>query len=1053
MNKVKNWLISTTQKYILTDQLPVDVRILNIAASMAFIVLLLTCVVRFFEGMSLIGFSGIFMVMALMASLLYVNNRYSLGNTVLMTVLGIIGVIFCPIIFFTNGGMHSGLDSFFVLITTIIFLLLRGKSRLFMVIIYFAVITTIYSINAGHPELTQELNSFQLVIDHIHSIFLVGIFLGLVIVFQDQLYMKEQVRASNSLEKLQDETQTTSSIFHGNPHQTALFDSDFNMIDCNQAMIEFLGLPDKETAINNQAEIFASMIPPMYRNGRPSLSFTNRLEQVLEQGNLQFETEFIRQGQNMITSVTMRTIPYRGGMAIVIYLVDLTDLYSARDRLLHREQLLSSVNKMSEILLSFRFANIAESLTESMKILAQCMAIDRIYIWKSANHNGRQHYTREFEWLSEKAADTKTVQIGTQRPYIKVFPEWERKFRLGQTVNSPLQRFSKIEQTLLGNLDIQSILMIPVFQQGSFWGFVSFDDCHRERFFTDEEEPILRSASLLMVNTIMRNEMMGNLVKTRENAVANTKAKSIFLANMSHEMRTPLNAVVGMTAIGKNAATIERKDYCLEKIEDASQHLLGVINDILDMSKIEAGKLELSPVEYDFEKMLRRVTNVIAFKVDQKQQKFNIHIDQNIPERIFGDDHRLAQVITNLLGNAVKFTPEQGVITLGAVLVREEDLRCTIEINVTDSGIGISAEQQSLLFRSFQQADNNTTRKYGGTGLGLAISKRIVELMGGDITIKSEPGRGTTFAFTVEVDRVSSQNRRLQLPAGVNRNNIRVMAVDDDPDILNHFRDIMQQFEINCDLAGNGHEALTLREQNGAYNIYFVDWKMPDMDGLELSRRIRAKDDGSANSIIIMISAVDWELIADEAEQIGVNKYIPKPLFPSAIADFISECLGISNMTGEQSDSGEMETFADRRILLAEDVAINREIVIALLEPAKVIIDSVENGDEAVRAYREAPEKYDIIFMDVQMPRMDGYEATRRIRKFEEQQREKNGADMREIPIVAMTANVFKEDIEKCLAAGMNGHIGKPLDLKEVQNILHAYLGVDRMVGVSDGNV
>ncbi|MDR0842887.1 MAG: response regulator [Acidobacteriota bacterium] len=1051
MEKVRNRLVALAQKYTLAEQLSLEVRVLNITVSLAFVAMLLTSAVRIISGLPLASLVGILMVMALLVGLLYVNNRFSLGHVALTVVLGVISIVLAPLVFLTSGGIgSSGMDSFFVLILTLIFLLLHGKPRIFMLAVSFAAIIMVYVLSAVHPELvrtfepSQAAHPYQLVLEHVHSIFLVGVFLGLVIVFQNRLYLKEQVKVGDSLERLRDETQTAAAIFGSNPHMTALFDSNLKLLDCNQAMIEFFGLADKEAANSSYAEAVAAMVPPTQRNGLPSVPLKDRLEQALRQGDLQFETKFVRQDRSMLVSVTMRTIPYRGGVAIVTYLVDLTDLYATRDRLLYREQLLSSVNKMSEILLSFRYANITESLTESMKILAQHITVDRIYIWKSDGNDGRRQYTREFEWLSEKAATSKTVLSGSTHSYIKIFPEWERKFRIGQAVNSPLSQLPEVEQKHLGKFDIRSILMIPVFQQGSLWGFVGFDDCRREHFFTNEEERILRSASLLMVNAIMRNEITESLVKTRESALSYAKAKSIFLANMSHEMRTPLNAVVGMTAIGKGAASVERKNYCLEKIEDASQHLVGIINDVLDMSKIEAGKLELSPVEFNFERMLRRVAGVATFKIDQKQQKFNVHIDRKIPERVFGDDQRLAQVITNLLGNAVKFTPEQGSITLDATLVKEEDQRCTIGIKVIDSGIGISAEQQSLLFHSFQQADNNTTRKYGGTGLGLVISKRIVGLMGGEIKITSEPGRGATFAFTVEVERVSGQSRRLQLPPGVNRSNIRIMAVDDDADVRSHFRDIMQQFEIGCDLAGSGREALALRERNGAYNIYFVDWKMPDMDGLELSRRIREKDEGNANSIIIMISAVDWGTISDEAGRIGVDKYIPKPLFPSAIADFISECLGVIDMAPDQPDD-EVETFADRRILLAEDVAINREIVIALLEPTQVVIDSVENGYEAVRAYREAPEKYDLIFMDVQMPQMDGYEATRRIRRFEGQMREKTGATVREIPIVAMTANVFKEDIDKCIEAGMNAHVGKPLDLGEVKDILHNYLCANQL--------
>ncbi|MDR3294850.1 MAG: PAS domain-containing protein, partial [Clostridiales Family XIII bacterium] len=271
-----------------------------------------------------------------------------------------------------------------------------------------------------------------------------------------------------------------------------------------------------------------------------------------------------------------------------------------------------------------------------------------------------------------------------------------------------------------------------------------------------------------------------DLVRAREEAETASRAKSEFLANMSHEIRTPMNAVIGMTTIGKAASDLERKDYCFGKIQDASTHLLGVINDILDMSKIEANKFELSPVEFEFEKMLQRVVNVSNFRVDEKQQKFTVHIDRAIPRTLIGDDQRLAQVITNLLGNAVKFTPEQGSISLNTRFVKEENGICTLQIEVTDTGIGISEEQKLRLFRSFEQADGGTARKFGGTGLGLVISKRIVEMMGGDIWIESEPGKGSTFAFTVQAGRGAGEKHSLLAP-GVIWGNIRVLAVDDDP--------------------------------------------------------------------------------------------------------------------------------------------------------------------------------------------------------------------------------------------------------------------------------
>jgi len=517
----------------------------------------------------------------------------------------------------------------------------------------------------------------------------------------------------------------------------------------------------------------------------------------------------------------------------------------------------------------------------------------------------------------------------------------------------------------------------------------------------------------------------------KNKSYAESKHKSAFLANMSHEIRTPMNAIIGMVTIGKSATDTERKDYCFSKIQDASHHLLGVINDILDMSKIEANKFELVPAEFELEKMLRRVVNVINFRIDEKHQKFSVHIDRSIPRTLIGDDQRIAQVITNLLGNAVKFTQENGSIALAVRLADMVNDLCTLQISVSDSGIGISPEQQAKLFQSFQQAESSTTRKYGGTGLGLAISKSIVEMMGGKIWIQSEIGRGSTFFFTIQA-YCGTEEKHALLSPDINLKNLRVLAVDDDPDILTYFLEIAQGFGLLCDVAISGEKALELIDQKGGYHVYFIDWKMPGMDGIQLSREIKARV--SVNPIVIMISAAEWSSVAEEAKTAGVDKFLSKPLFPSTIADVINECLGVDKQQVEKSQAKEnTAVFAGRRILLAEDVEINREIVQALLEPTKVEIDCAINGAEAVRMFKAAPHKYDMIFMDIQMPEMDGYDATRSIRAL-------NISAAKTIPIVAMTANVFKEDIERCHEAGMDSHVGKPLDFEEVMNRLHLYL-------------
>ena len=523
----------------------------------------------------------------------------------------------------------------------------------------------------------------------------------------------------------------------------------------------------------------------------------------------------------------------------------------------------------------------------------------------------------------------------------------------------------------------------------------------------------------------------------REKAEQASLAKGNFLSNMSHEMRTPMNAIIGMTSIGQSAEDIERKDYAFGKIEDASTHLLGVINDILDMSKIEANKFELSPIQFSFERMVQRVANVMGFRIDEKEQIFAVHIDSAIPQNLIGDDQRLAQVITNLLSNAVKFTTEGGTIRLDAQFVGETNGMCEIRVEVSDTGIGISPEQQARLFSSFEQAESSTTRKYGGTGLGLVISKRIVEMMNGKIWIESELGKGSRFIFTVKIMRGKEESLISKLSPGVNKENLRALAVDDMPEILEYFLDVGKLLGIRFDVAESGQKALDMLTANGMYDVYFVDWKMPGMNGIELAKRIKsAAAGGDSKSVIIMMSATEWSAIEKDARGVGVHSYLAKPLFVSDIIESINHCLGIDNgvKAEEIKDAYDDVSFKGHTILLAEDVEINREIVLALLESTNIVIDCAENGAEALRMFSHYPDKYDMIFMDMQMPEMDGLEATERIRAL-------NIPRAKSIPIVAMTANVFQEDVSKCLSAGMNGHVGKPLDFNEVMATLFRYLG------------
>ena len=580
-----------------------------------------------------------------------------------------------------------------------------------------------------------------------------------------------------------------------------------------------------------------------------------------------------------------------------------------------------------------------------------------------------------------------------------------------------------------GDMEFKSFICVPVRLYGRFWGILGIIECDNVRIWEDGDIRLLKLAADAVATLLIRDETERALVKAKEQAELNSKAKSDFLSRMSHEMRTPLNAIIGMTTIAQNSKDHEKITNCLAKSSEASLHLLGVINDILDMSKIEAGKFDISVSEFDFEKMLKRITGMIEFKLNEKKHNFILRLDQNIPAKIISDEQRLAQVLTNLLSNAVKFTPVDGTIVLSIKIIEQNGNFFKLYFEVIDSGIGISQEQIQKLFKQFEQADGSTSRKYGGTGLGLAISKNIVELMGGKIWVMSEPGKGSNFSFEITVEKSMNQTESLRVKKAM-RQDLRILVVDDSWEVLEFFKEYANQAGVSCATAIGGVEAIELIENNREkpFDFIFIDWSMPVINGIELTEKIRTQY--KSDAIVIMISAAEWDNIKKDAVKAGVDAFIPKPLFPSVITETVDRYLkGENNI---DLDSGDLTMiFSGHTVLLAEDVEINQEIVISLLEETGIVIECAGNGAEAVKMFRENPGKYEAVLMDINMPEMDGYEATRTIRNLELG---------KQIPIIAMTANVFKEDIEKCFEVGMNEHLGKPVEFDELIRLLKKYL-------------
>ena len=707
--------------------------------------------------------------------------------------------------------------------------------------------------------------------------------------------------------------QRTRLMLDATPLCCTLFDTDLRCIECNDEAVQLFELSDKQAYLERFYELF----PEYQLDGQHSVEKTRGIiREAFETGRVTCEwTHQLPDGTLIPAEVTLVRVDYGDGYVVAGFTRDLREHNRMMMDIEQRDMLFSAVNDATTMLLQAEVDEFESALWSSMGMMAHAVDADRVRLWKNYEVDGELYCTQTHEW-SEGAEPSQGTQITIDVSYRDDLPGWERMLSGGFCINGIVREMSPQERDRFAPQGILSLLIVPVFLREKFWGFVGFNDCHQERVFTANEESILWSGSLLITNALLRNEMTQELATALEKAQAANQAKSSFLSNMSHEIRTPINAIVGMTMIGKTASDTAKKDYAFEKIENASSHLLGVINDILDMSKIEANKFELSETVFDFAKMVDNVENIISFRIDEKSQQLSVCLDATIPRQLYGDDQRLAQVITNLLSNAVKFTPEKGAVSMNARLLAEEDGWYTIEVAIRDTGIGISPDQQARLFASFEQAESSTSRMFGGTGLGLAISKSIVTLMHGEIWVDSALGRGSTFTFTVKLG-----------------------AVPDD------------------------------------------------------------------------VATVD------SPEASGSPDATDVPGWPG----------------GERAEDALEGLFRDHHILLAEDVEINREIVLTLLEPTLLEIDCAVNGSEAVRMFDASPSKYDMIFMDIQMPEMDGFEATRRIRAMETQR-------AATIPIVAMTANVFKDDIDQCMEAGMNNHIGKPIDFHELLKMLWRYL-------------
>jgi len=514
------------------------------------------------------------------------------------------------------------------------------------------------------------------------------------------------------------------------------------------------------------------------------------------------------------------------------------------------------------------------------------------------------------------------------------------------------------------------------------------------------------------------------LAVAKEKAEGATELKSMFLANMSHEIRTPMNAIIGLSHLAlKTPLNAKQRDY-VSKVHNAGTSLLGIINDILDFSKIEAGKLDLETTDFRLDEVISSVTTLTAQKAHDKGLEFLAHVSLAIPEHLLGDPLRLGQILTNFVNNSVKFT-ERGEIRLNIELLERTGEKVQLKFSVRDTGIGMTREQSAKLFQPFTQADMSTTRKHGGTGLGLTICRRLVELMGGRVWLESEPGAGSTFFFTVWLKVGAAKGSGKIVPARLAE--LRVLVVDDNAAAREILQEPLSAIASYVKVVASGPEAIAAvkaQDPAGPFDIIFMDWRMPGMDGLQASRHIKSDETLTRQPAIVLVTAFGREEVREEAERLGLDGFLVKPVTKSMLVDTLVNVFGTPDQGGAAAGTAEEESASrlrGARILLTEDNEINQQIAVELLEGVGASVQVANNGREAVEILANGPQVplFDVVLMDLQMPEMDGYQATTRIR---------SDARFSRLPIIAMTAHATMEERQRCLAAGMNDHVSKPID-------------------------
>ena len=696
---------------------------------------------------------------------------------------------------------------------------------------------------------------------------------------------------SAQAQQIQDEHERLRLLIDKTPLACLLWDKDYQIFECNEAARILFDFQDGQ----NYQDTFLLLSPEFQPNGDRSIEKTYEMvEAAFRDGAVVFNwIHQLLDGTQVPCEITIVRVEYEGGYVVASYARDLREHNRMMREIEHRDNMLNAGNHSAVALLSVvDEEKFEDALQEGMGYIGRYMDVDRIYIWQNMLIDGDLCYQLTHEWLSDSGQYGSPVDAETVFSYEKHNPEWKEKFMRGECINGPLSKLTPSDRRLLTMYGMKSVLVIPIFMQGSLWGFVSFEDCRSERAFSDEEIGILRSTGLLMISAVIRHEMTQRILDANQ-------AKSDFLANMSHEMRTPLNAIIGLSELTLENGEMNAGDLSnLEKINSAGSTLVNTVNDILDISKIESGKFELDSAEYDMPSLINDTVSQSILHVDEQIVDFELTIDESLPVSLIGDELRIKQILNNLLSNAFKYT-RKGMVEFIVECVTEGDI-VWLNAAVRDTGIGIRQENFGNLFDNFARLDIKANRGIMGTGLGLPITKKLVEMMGGAITVESVYGAGSVFTVRIPQKAVSNRvigpevvyqlksfkyaehkRRRNAKLARISLPYASVLVVDDVQTNLDVARGLMKPYDMRIDCVLSGQQAVdAIRDEEIRYNAVFMDHMMPGMDGLEAVRIIR-EEIGTDYAKNIPIIALTANAVVGNEEMFlskGFQAFISKPI-------------------------------------------------------------------------------------------------------------------------------------------------------------------------------